>query len=210
MAHITSNRWSRKKWVKEPAEINKKHCILVRGTCNTKLTNRWNLNFPQQRKQKREIDQLWRQNQEAACGEDRRISENREKREEVLKEGCRRRDGEWDLQGKIPKHEQNHQRVNQATPWRNQHQGQRRRWWCRRVCGGDRTFHCWCLWDTNQNPWHTWGEDQDLALPLFFNSIYFLSLPINNRCSILKSSTAHTTGFGCSTKFAVWIGSLSI
>jgi len=35
--HITSKRSSRKKWVKEPADIKKKHCILVRGTCNPKL-----------------------------------------------------------------------------------------------------------------------------------------------------------------------------
>lgn len=36
---FTSKRWSRKKWVKEPAEIKKKHCILERGTCNIYKVN---------------------------------------------------------------------------------------------------------------------------------------------------------------------------
>ena len=31
---LTSNKWSRKKWDREPAEISKKHCLLFSGTCN--------------------------------------------------------------------------------------------------------------------------------------------------------------------------------
>jgi len=31
---FSSNKWSRKKWDSEPAEISKKHCLLFSGTCN--------------------------------------------------------------------------------------------------------------------------------------------------------------------------------
>jgi len=37
--NITSNKWSKKKWDKEPAEIKNKHCLLVRGTCTIKPHN---------------------------------------------------------------------------------------------------------------------------------------------------------------------------
>ena len=36
LAPTTSNKWSRKKCVKEPAAINNKHCFLVSGTCSIK------------------------------------------------------------------------------------------------------------------------------------------------------------------------------
>lgn len=43
LQNITSNKWSKKKWDKDPAEINKKHCFLLRGTCTIKPAIKLNL-----------------------------------------------------------------------------------------------------------------------------------------------------------------------